>query len=157
METTEHKGLMALLKKMTHIISFYHKTIRLLFSVYLLKGTAFWVENKTQLGHMFICFSYSLSLLINNQTCHPEKTKPVSWEIWWSSNRLRYQEKQPTVPTVSFLPHTYTNIWVNNFSHSFHFPHAITPTVKQIVLKAVANTIFFFCKVEQLLNIKKPD
>lgn len=43
---------------------------------YLLKDTTFSVENKIQCSHMFIAPATPFSLTINNQTCHPEQTKP---------------------------------------------------------------------------------
>lgn len=44
------------------IVSFYPKTMHLLFSVYLVKGMAFRVENKTDVGHMFIVTNLTSSL-----------------------------------------------------------------------------------------------
>lgn len=49
-------------KESTGMVSFYPKTMHLLFSVYLVKGMAFRVENKTDVGHMFIVTNLTSSL-----------------------------------------------------------------------------------------------
>lgn len=71
---------------------------------YLLKDTAFSVENKIQCSHMFIAPATPFSLTINNQTCHPEQTKlgrvrgrgagGVGGAGSGLENGQRYQEKQ---------------------------------------------------------------
>lgn len=64
---------------------------------YLLKDTAFSVENKTQCSHMFIAPATPFSLTINNQTCHPEQTKlerAGGKKHSGLENGQRYQEKQ---------------------------------------------------------------
>lgn len=64
---------------------------------YLLKDTAFSVENKIQCSHMFIAPATPFSLTINNQTCHPEQTKlerAGGKKHSGLENGQRYQEKQ---------------------------------------------------------------
>lgn len=80
---------------------------------YLLKDTAFSVENKIQCSHMFIAPATPFSLTINNQTCHPEQTKPKragGKKTQWSWKRSAIPRKASVVfPQWAGQPHTSTS------------------------------------------------